>query len=87
MEMSEMKEMLYHVDHEAVGGEMVDILMDDDVKTYDMFEDLVTAYTDEKADSSFRAGMDKALEILTWMNMNSIAERMQQYVIEKDVAV
>lgn len=77
-----MEEVLYKVDHEAVAEEMSMMLMDTDISTYDMFEDLVVAY--EHGSEEFRKGMDKALETLLWKNMEEIVKHMEENCIRKE---
>ena len=77
-----MEEILYKVDHEAVGEEMSMMLMDTDISTYDMFEDLVVAY--KHGGEEFRKGMDKALEVLLWKNMAEIVKHMEENCIRKE---
>ena len=71
-----MRELLYKVDNDKVAEEMTAMLTDPDILTYDMFEDLVIAYTNGNTD--FRKGIDKALEILIWRNMENLAEYMEE---------
>ena len=71
-----MRELLYKVDNDKVAEEMTAMLTDPDILTYDMFEDLVIAYTENNSD--FRKGIDKALEILIWRNMENLAEYMKK---------
>ena len=71
-----MKEIIYKVDHGIAAREMSDMLMDDTIPTYDMFEDLVVAY--ENGNEDFRKGMDKTLTILLWKNMAEICEYMKE---------
>lgn len=71
-----MKEILYEVDHNKVGEEMAALLMDEDIKTYDMFEELVVAY--ENGSDEFKAGMDSALSTLIWKDMHELVEHMKK---------
>ena len=71
-----MNEILYKVNHNKVAELMSELLMDTNVTTYDMFEDLVVAY--ENGNEDFRKGMDKALETLLWYNMNDIVEKVKE---------
>lgn len=71
-----MKEILYQIDHNKAGEEMSSMLMDEEISTYDMFEDLITAY--ESGNADFKAGMDKALQILIWKNMEELVEHMKK---------
>lgn len=58
--------------YEAVGEVMAGLLMDQDVTTYDMWEEISTAYQTAESES-FRRGMDKMAQILLWKNVNEIA--------------
>lgn len=75
-----MTEILYKVDNNAVCEQMTAMLMDTEISTYDMFEDLVVAY--DKGNEDFRKGMDKALEILVWKNLPEIIEHMEKYCLK-----
>lgn len=70
-----MTEILYKVDNDAVEEQMTAMLTDPDIPTYDMFEDLVTAY--DAGNEDFRKGMDKALETLVWKSLPEIVEYMK----------
>lgn len=76
METKEMMDMLYKVNNDLVAEEMTYMLTDTEIKTYDMFEDLVTAY--HYGNEDFRKGMDKVLEILLWKNMEQIAKHIKE---------
>ena len=78
-----MKEILYKVDNDVVAEEMANMLMDSDINTYDMFEDLVTAYADGNED--FRKGMNKALETLIWRNLPDLVKYMEENAVKKAV--
>lgn len=82
MDTNEMEAMLYEVDNDKVADLMSDMLMDTNVTTYDMFEELVVAY--HSGNEDFRKGMDKALETLLWYNMNDIANKVKEECIKKD---
>ena len=82
MDTNEMEAMLYEVDNDKVANLMSDMLMDTDVTTYDMFEELVVAYNGGNED--FRKGMDKALETLLWYNMNDIVSKVKDECMKKD---
>lgn len=62
-------------DKMMVGEAMAKFLMDEDIKTYDMFEDLAYAYTNADGNSAevFRAGMDKACRILLRKSVAEVA--------------
>lgn len=82
MDINEMEAMLYEVDNDKVANLMSDMLMDTDVTTYDMFEELVVAYRGGNED--FRKGMDKALETLLWYNMNDIVSKVKDECMKND---
>ena len=64
------------VDKYLVAEEMTEMLMDTNITTYDMFEDLLIAYRNGNED--FRKGMDKALETLVWKDMTDIVKYMEE---------
>ena len=66
-------------DYNAVGEKIASILMDPDVSTYDMMEEIASAYTADKSDD-FRAGFDKACTILTWFSAAGIAKEILKEV-------
>ena len=65
--MENMREVLNKVDHVKVSEVMIRLLEDEETQTYDMFEDIVDAY--EVGDESFRKGMEKMFQILTWKTL------------------
>ena len=65
--MENMREVLNKVDHVKVSEVMIGLLEDEETQTYDMFEDIVDAY--ELGDESFRKGMEKMFQILTWKTL------------------
>lgn len=71
-----MKEILYEIDHTKAGEAMCALLMDADITTYDMFEDLVVAY--EGGNDDFKAGMNKAMQILIWKNMQELVDYIKE---------
>lgn len=68
-------------DFNVVEEQMQAILENEEVKCYDMMEDLMNAYN-EASDDSFRRGMDKACIILTWHSVAGIAQKILQEVGE-----
>ena len=65
-----------------IGEEMAGLLMDENVNTFDMFEELLNAYVlgeyGDDRDEAFRAGLDKACTILLWKNVQEIANEMEK---------
>ena len=63
------------IDDMMVGEAMAKFLMDENVTTHDMFEDLAYAYTNADGNSAevFRAGMDKACRILLRKSVAEVA--------------
>lgn len=53
---------------------MAELLMDTDITTYKMFEDLASAYLE--ANPAARAGIDKACSVLTGYSLPEIAEKI-----------
>lgn len=78
-----MREILLKVDNDIVGKEMADMLMDTDISTYDMFEDLVTAY--DNGNEDYRKGMNEALKILLWKDLPDIVEYMKEKAIKEAI--
>ncbi len=62
------------LNRDEAGEQMATYLLDTDVKTIDMFEDLMYAYNN--GSEEFKAGIDKACEILLWKNLQEIAEEI-----------
>lgn len=73
---------LYEVDYDKAADEMTAMLTDTDIPTYDMFEDLVVAYVNGNED--FRKGMNKALEVLIWKNMEELVKYIKANCAEED---
>ena len=74
----ELRELLNKVNHDSVALEMAEMLSDPDVQTYDMFEDIVDAY--EVGDESFRKGMEKMFQILTWKSFKTFVTEIEMLV-------
>jgi hypothetical protein len=66
---------------DEVANVMWTLLTDEDVKTYDMLEDLAYAYMNAK-DESFREGMDKACTVLLWHTVAGVCQKVLQEVDE-----
>ncbi len=81
MDKKEMKSVLKAVDYDLAAEKMAEFLTDPEIGTYDMFEDLVCAYTAENTSDEYRAGMDKVLTILTWKSMEEIAQQMKDCAV------
>lgn len=62
------------LNRDEVGEQMATYLLDTDVQTIDMFEDLMYAYNN--GSEEFKAGIDKACEILLWKNMQEISKEI-----------
>ncbi len=75
------KKALYCTDTDATAEKMAEILMDDGVSTYKVFEDLASAYL--KASHDKKEGMDMALSCLCGCNMKELAEVMIESAKEK----
>lgn len=67
---------------QKIGEKMAELLMDENVNTFDMFEELLNAYVlgeyGDDRDEAFRAGLDKACTILLWKNVQEIANEMEK---------
>lgn len=74
--MTNLEDILYHVDHNEVAEEIALMLTDQDIPTYDMFEDLVINY--DAGSPDFKAGMDKALEIIIWRTVPDLAKYIKE---------
>lgn len=77
-----MIEILDNLDEDAVAEEMAAILMDTNIPTYDMFDDLVMAY--ENGNDDFRKGMNEVLMIITYKNVPELVEHMKKIVEEEE---
>lgn len=80
--MENLKELLYKVNHDKVAEMISEMLTDEDVKTYDMFENIACAYTDGNED--FRKGMEKMFEILTWSNLEGFVDRVKDFCLKEN---
>ena len=69
-------------DREKSSEVMASLLMDDKVSSYEMFEDLASAY--HLHGSEYRNGMDLALSILTGHKLVEIAEIVKETVQEEE---
>lgn len=61
-------------DREIQSNVLAQLLLDPNNSSYKMFEDLATAYYANGTNDDFRAGFDRACEILVANNMASIAD-------------
>ncbi len=80
-----MRDLLNKVNHDEVAVLMTELLTDEEVQTYDMFENIVDAY--ESGNEDFRKGMDKMFEILTWNNLDELTNKIRErclYGAERD---
>lgn len=80
-----MRDLLNKVNHDEVAALMTELLTDEEVQTYDMFENIVDAY--EAGNEDFRKGMDKMFEILTWNNLDELTKKIRErclYGAERD---
>ena len=59
---------------DASSAKMAELLMDDQVSTCEMFEDLLYDY--EKGSEEFRKGMDKAMQILLNINFSEVIDEV-----------
>lgn len=57
----------------AVAEEMAEMLRDEYVTTYDMISSIELEYTEDKSDD-YRAGFDRACQILLWKSAPEIAQ-------------
>lgn len=73
-DISGIKKALEASDYDKSSVVMADLLMDTDVSTHKMFEDLAGRYLD--GNSEFRKGIDAALTILLTFNMKEVAEKV-----------
>lgn len=71
-----MRDLLNKVNHGEVAALMTELLTDEEVQTYDMFENIVDAY--EAGNEDFRKGMDKMFEILTWNNLDELTKKIRE---------
>ena len=71
-----MRDLLSKVNHGEVAALMTELLTDEEVQTYDMFENIVDAY--EAGNEDFRKGMDKMFEILTWKNLDELTKKIRE---------
>ena len=81
----EVRDLLNKVNHDEVAVLMTELLTDEEVQTYDMFENIVDAY--ESGNEDFRKGMDKMFEILTWNNLDELTNKIRErclYGAERD---
>lgn len=76
-----LKESLYKVDNDAVADAMNMLLTDPDIPTYDMYEDLVTAYINGNND--VRNGIDLALKALLWGDMHYVYDNVKNCLKEE----
>lgn len=76
------EKILYKVDNDKVAEEISEMLMDTEIPTYDMFENLVVAYVNGNDD--FRKGMDSALTTLVWKNMEEIVDTVKANCLIKE---
>lgn len=72
------REVLDKVDKEETAQIMAEVVTDDGVSTYDVFESLADAYISGTED--MRAGIDKTLSLLTGYYMPELAE----YIIRRE---
>lgn len=75
MDRSELNTFLDRVGNKAPEV-MSELLTDPATTTYTMYEDLMYAYisgTDE-----FKAGLDKAVEIMLWYNLQEVSEKVEK---------
>ncbi len=63
-----------NVDYNKAAEVMNELLYDEGNSTYKMFNDLVGAYLDKS--DEFKAGFDRACEILVANNMKGIAQKI-----------
>ncbi len=73
---------LYDNEPEGTAALIAGLLQDEDVKTTDMFECLAYAYI--KGSDEFRRGMDKAMTILLWKNMQDVANEVMELIDEEE---
>ncbi len=66
-------------DYDSIGNVMFNLLTDEEVKTYDMWEVISVAYRNAESDS-FRRGMDKMASILLWKSVKEIAKTICEEV-------
>lgn len=76
--LKELRELAQEGNREIFSAKMCELLTDDSVKTLGMFESLAYDYTNESNSEEFRKGMDSALEILLYYNMEEIFEEMKE---------
>ena len=62
------------VDRDIASGIMYDLVADENVKTYKMWDEISAAYINGNED--FRKGMDAMAECLVWKNVKEIAEEI-----------
>ena len=62
---------------------MTDLLMDTNVSTYRMFEDLCNRYVDS-GNADFQEGIDFALRVLTNYDLHQIAEMVHEEAGDDD---
>lgn len=71
---------------QQIGEKMAGLLMDQDVNTFEMFENLLNAYVlgeyGNERDEAFRAGLDKACDILLWKSVQDVANEMDSIINE-----
>ena len=72
-----MTEVLLKIDTDMAAEQMTQMLMDENISTYDMLEDLVLAY--DNGNDDFKAGMDKALGIIIWKDLPDLVKYMQEH--------
>ena len=75
---------LYKIDTDTSSEVMAQMLMDPDLSTYKMYEDLAGIYVDNSCNSSFRAGMDRALGILLGHNLSEVTKQILDASKAKD---
>lgn len=61
-------------DRDVQADVMAELLLDPKNSSYKMYEDLVAAYCSNSVSDDFRAGFDRACEILVANNMACIAD-------------
>lgn len=86
--LEKIQEALKEGDKEVSADVMADLLMDDSNSSYEMFEELATAYVNH-TDEAYRKGLNDACSVLTGYYLERIAddilELTQEKKAEKDI--
>ena len=83
MRMANLEQLKMLRENEPFGADDIigNMCQDEDVYSKDMFEELTRAYLN--GSDEFKHGMDKAMTILLWKDMQDIADKIQE-LLESD---